>query len=230
MNLFRLQNNTPPVYTEESRDFQLFCRLYDCIFAGFKYDADQIPNLMNPFLCRDNMLPLLETKLGFFTNKLMDDTAIRYILSAFPLIIKNKGSLRGVQYAINTFLKIYDIRTSIMIFNVNNAETLFNIAVDDHTLVIALNQTLKDIKVLEELLSYVLPTGYSFQFYFYNTISDVIPIITNVNAKLIFVSDNINAMLRQEYVENVANNDIDKLIGAVDTMNLASTDSKPGVN
>lgn len=229
MNLFRLQNNTPPVYTDESRDFQLFCRLYDALFAGVKYDVDQIPNLMNPFKCRENMLPLLETKLGFFTDKMFDDTAIRYILDAFPYILKNKGSLRGIQYAINTYLKIYDVRTSVMIFDITNAETIFNIAVDDHTLVIALNQSLKDIKILEELLRYVMPIGYSFQFYYYNTISDMVEIITNQSANLIFVSDNINAMVRQEHVVENNPSIFDRLVGAVDTVNIASTDSKPGV-
>ena len=162
-------------------------------------------------------------------DKMFDDTAIRYILDAFPYILKNKGSLRGIQYAINTYLKIYDVRTSVMIFDITNAETIFNIAVDDHTLVIALNQSLKDIKILEELLRYVMPIGYSFQFYYYNTISDMVEIITNQSANLIFVSDNINAMVRQEHVVENNPSIFDRLVGAVDTVNIASTDSKPGV-
>ena len=226
MNLFRLQNNVPPVYVDESRDFQLFCRLYDSVNAGFKYDVDQIPNILNAYTCRENLLPLLATKYGFFTNKIVSDDSIRYILDAFPSIVRHKGSLAGVQMAINAFLKIHDIRTGILVYAANKSEMIYNVLVDDHTIVIAVDQTIKDIKLLEELFKYVLPTGFGFQFFFFRNISDALA-IGSVNAvKLLFVSDNINSMVRQATVSNTPNGYVDSNIGAVDTVNIASTDSR----
>ena len=225
MNLFRLQNNVPPIYVNESRDFQLLCRLYDSVDAGFKYDIDQITGILNPLVCRENLLPLLETKAGFFTDKMVNDVAVRYILAAFPDILKYKGSLKGVQYAINAFLKIYDIRTNIIIYTMDMESPEVLISVDYYTIVIAVNKTIKDIKILQELLKYVLPPGFRLQIYLYKDIENMIEIVQNEKVKLIFVSDNINSMIRQEHVSNVSS-ELDHLVGAVDTVNIASTDSE----
>ncbi len=40
MSFIKLQDKVPPVYPEGSRDFQLFCHLYDVIFNGIKNDID----------------------------------------------------------------------------------------------------------------------------------------------------------------------------------------------
>ena len=93
MRLVRLQNNTPNVYTNESRDFQLFCRLYDCVNNGFLYDSDTITDIIDTSMCRSSLLSLLQTKVGFFEDtSQLDDRGLRIILGAYPIIIKNKGS------------------------------------------------------------------------------------------------------------------------------------------
>ena len=43
----RLEDKTPPVYTRESRDFQLFLRLCDCINNMIIDDADNLKNITN---------------------------------------------------------------------------------------------------------------------------------------------------------------------------------------
>ena len=45
--MFRLQNNVPEVYVDKSRDFQLFCRLYDSCFGGVKFSIDSMSRLTN---------------------------------------------------------------------------------------------------------------------------------------------------------------------------------------
>ena len=90
--MFRLQNNTPTIYVENSRDFQLLCRLFDYMINGIKYDINSILNILNPMKINDRMLNLLCTKLGFFPKNQYDSRTLRYILSTFPYIIKNKGT------------------------------------------------------------------------------------------------------------------------------------------
>ena len=67
MQTIRLQDLTPEVYTSESRDFQILCRLYDSSFNAIKYDTDSMKYLTDSRYIRSGMLPLLQTKLGMFT-------------------------------------------------------------------------------------------------------------------------------------------------------------------
>ena len=116
--MIRLQDKTPEVYCSESRDFQLFCRLYDCVVNGIKFDIDTIPDILDAMTCRSSMLQLLQTKVGFFTNKQLTDDALRYVLTAFPMMVKNKGSLKAVQQAVNVFFKVNGIRSEVQIWSV----------------------------------------------------------------------------------------------------------------
>lgn len=231
MNLFRLQNNTPPIYTDESRDFQLFCRLYDCINSGTKFDVDQVTGILNSFTIRSNLLPLLQTKLGFFSKKKMNDTALRYILDAFPDMVRKKGSLEGIQQAVNTFLKIYGIRTEVVIYRSGAAGIGVDVTSDEHTIVVAMNSAVKDMSILEEVFKYVFPVGFAFQFYFFNDLEQMLKIVVRDSIQYLYISDNLNSLIRRQYVmgvtgqENIANQFLDTRVGGVDTTEIASTDS-----
>ena len=90
--MFRLQEHMPDVYVNESRDFQVLCRLYDFLFNGIKFDIDSIININDAFKINERLLPLLAIKEGFFTDVQFDSKTLRYILKAFPYIIKYKGT------------------------------------------------------------------------------------------------------------------------------------------
>ena len=102
--MFRLQNNVPSTYIEQSRDFQLFCRLYDCINNGVQFDISTITDILDPIKVNDRVVKLLATRVGFITDIDIDNTVLRYILSAYPYIIKNKGTRKGIEAAVNAIL------------------------------------------------------------------------------------------------------------------------------
>ena len=95
--VFRAQDNTPPYCVEASRDFQLFCRAMDVIANGVKFDIDSMIQVLDPMKVSDDMLELYATRVGFFHKKPIDSNVLRYIISAFPYIIKNKGTLKWKQ-------------------------------------------------------------------------------------------------------------------------------------
>ena len=68
MDIFRIENNVPDVYVNNSRDFQLLARLKTVLFAAIKHDINSIIFLSNTTYCRDSHLENLSTKLGFFHN------------------------------------------------------------------------------------------------------------------------------------------------------------------
>jgi hypothetical protein len=134
MSVFRVQDKTPEVYTSTSRDFQLLGRLYDCIINGVKFDVDSVIDVINTDNIDNKLLKLLQTKLGFFSSKDITDESLRYILKAFPTILKHKGSLKSIKQAVCTFLKLNGIKSKVSIRKVNNNLTspyLIEISLDE---------------------------------------------------------------------------------------------------
>ena len=225
--MIRLQDKTPEVYCSESRDFQLFCRLYDCVVNGIKFDIDTIPDILDAMTCRSSMLQLLQTKVGFFTNKQLTDDALRYVLTAFPMMVKNKGSLKAVQQAVNVFFKVNGIRSEVQIWSVSEPTQIYDTWVDDHTIIIGINSTIKDVSLLEEIFRYILPTGFGYYFYFYNQVDEITSYLQEHKATLLFTSDNINSQVRAIKDIYEGNDDaINRLLNGIDTMSIASIDTQ----
>lgn len=245
MPVIRLQNETPEVYVQKSRDFQLLCRLYDCVVNGIQFDISTMIDVTNTRLCRTSMLPLLQTKLGFFTKKEINDSFLRLILECFPIMIKKKGSLEAVRYAINIFLKLNKISVPFSILYSKDPVTLYNrYEVPSHTIIISINATFQDTSILEELLKYILPFGVGYYFYFYSSVSNFEKYNLSNKAILLFTSYNSNGYIRQfnadgEYA-NFENDYQNRLINAVDTITVPGvpignnfieiTDTIPTVN
>ena len=143
--MFRLQEHMPDVYVNESRDFQVLCRLYAFLFNGIKFDIDSIININDAFKITERLLPLLAIKEGFFTDVQFDSKTLRYILKAFPYIIKYKGTKKGLELAVNTILKL------------EASSDIPQITIDENKTVTVITQ-IKQIEhrtALEELLKYV---------------------------------------------------------------------------
>lgn len=200
MALLRLQNMTPPVYTEESRDFQLLCRLYDCVINGIKFDTDNITKLLDARFCRTSFLELLQTKLGFYTKQDIDDNKLRYVLESFPTLVKNKGSILAIKEAVFLFLRMYSASSNVRIAYYKKATVVSDGSTcPDHTLVIELKSfsTRPDTTVLEEIFKYILPTGVDYYILFVTEFSDTQSVFNPVDsATLLFVSDIIGSQVR----------------------------------
>lgn len=151
--MFRLQENVPEIYVKASRDFQLFCRIYDVINNSIRFNAKSIDNLLNPMLASDRILPLLATKVGFFPKHEYNTNALREVISAFPFIVKYKGSKLGIEMALNVILKIE-----------NNYDQSFVFIDSEHSLVgIYTKNKIKGEDLLRDVLSYIIPIGYDLE-------------------------------------------------------------------
>lgn len=227
MTLLRMQNRTPPIYCEESRDFQLFCRLYDTIVNGLLFDIDTITDLINTKDIRSSFLQLLQTKLGFFTPYSFNENTLRYVLSGFPHMVKYKGSLKSIEYAVNNFLKINNILSPVTVTYQKTPLLLQNgYTVPDHTIVVGISASLQEATILKEVFRYILPFGTGYYFYYYSTRSELTNILEADNAIILYVSDNINAILRSDTTDDFmdsfknSTNEKKRLIGGIDTINL----------
>ena len=170
MSKFRLQNNVPDVYVNQSRDFQLLLRLYDSIFSGTKFDIDSMQGIINTSKSRNSILPLLSTKLGFFTNLEINDDKLRTILGGFPLIVRKKGSLLAIKETLNLYLKAEHIKCNIIVTYNSETTTIGDEIILDHTLSIGSDKTLANPQILQEIFKYILPIGFRLRFYSFKSL------------------------------------------------------------
>lgn len=216
MPVFRVQDKTPEVYTSTSRDFQLLGRLYDCIINGVKFDVDSVIDVINTDNIDNKLLKLLQTKLGFFSSKDITDESLRYILKAFPTILKHKGSLKSIKQAVCTFLKLNGIKSKVSIRKVNNNLT------SPYLIEISLDERIDNTYILNEILKYILPTGYIISYIYYKDFNNIdLTLESRIGANIIIVKDSVSSLVRGNYIE-YKNNIEDNLIGSVGETQVSS--------
>lgn len=178
--MFRLQNNVPSTYIEQSRDFQLFCRLYDCINNGVQFDISTITDILDPIKVNDRVVKLLATRVGFITDIDIDNTVLRYILSAYPYIIKNKGTRKGIEAAVNAILHAEHSIKAATVEIINKPAEGSNQAEYSVNIYMPIILSSKTKKALNELLKYILPVGYIFDILPYDKLSGNEPLETDL--------------------------------------------------
>ena len=164
MKRFRLQDNVPDTYPKRSRDFQLMCNLFDLMNNGVKFDIDTIRSLSDTANCRDSMLTYLQHKLGLFINSDVTEETLRPILKCFPFILRKKGSKQGIVETICLFLTTMhsDGTHSVDILNYGDGNMYGNYVISIN--VETTNQKIPNIDVLDQLLKYIAPTGYTINY------------------------------------------------------------------
>ena len=196
METIRTQRLVPEVYTDESRDFQIFCRLYDSLFNGIKYDTDTIKYIVDTRNIQAGMLPLLQTKLGFFTKKSLDNTQLRYILQVFPELLRNKGSLSAIKKMLNMCLKLNHISGSYTINYSDSPSVINGVSINSHTIIVGIDTIIQNTEIINELARYILPAGFSFYIFFFKNLNEYQDIYMNDDVKLLYSSSNLSAQIR----------------------------------
>ena len=163
-------------------------------------DADSITSILNTHEIRSSFLQLLQTKLGFFTSHQIDDFSLRYVLEGFPIMVKNKGNIISIKYAVHTFLKINHIISPVVVAFQKEAIKLENgYIVPARTLVIGINSSFHDTTILEEIFKYILPAGIGYYFYFYTKYEDSMTFTQEDKAVVLFVSNNLNDLIKSDF-------------------------------
>ena len=152
--MFRVQDNVPEVYVNYSRDFQLFCRLYDIIFTGIRYSIDSMEYLTDSKNYNVEVSELLQKKLGIFNSINVSDKELKYLIDAFPYIIRNKGNV----YAIESILRVFQRITADPSTTFTVDYTKFNV---EHSIQIDVSNNIRHIDLIREVLQFIVPTGYT---------------------------------------------------------------------
>ena len=147
--MIKLQNLTPQIYYNQSRDFQFIGRLYDIVLNSVKTNADNLYKLPIGKNMDEKLLNLLAFTLGFQSKHHYSSKQLLAICSVLPTVLKNKGSLNAIIIAVNSILYAEGIKQALDYSFENNNLTLY------------LSQDLSDLTLLKDLLTYILPAGIS---------------------------------------------------------------------
>lgn len=160
-----MENEVPEVYVAKSRDFQVLMRLLSAAFNANRVDIQQLQFLSDARRINERLLPLLQTKIGFFTKKTFTTEELRDVCDIFATDVRDKGARIGIEEAIRTFFAARNITTDFYI-DIKN-ELPEDVDGEPYSISIGLSQEVGDIDLLEEILRYIIPTGYFLTIFIY---------------------------------------------------------------
>lgn len=220
--IIQIEKLVPDTYVEQSRDFQLLGRLFDCVSNGSKLNSDTIPFILNTRYINEAYLELLKTKVGLIEDLDITDTELRYVLEAFPYLIKKKGSLSAIKEMLNMCLKIFNINATYRIERSTGNTVINNITLDEHSFAIGIDTVLKSDKLIKLLSKYIMPPGFVLYIYYYMEQGLSEDYAYSEDVELLYISNNINS--RVQSLSDINSYD-DKVVGGIDTIELDSFDS-----
>lgn len=151
MNQIKLQNLTPHIYYNHSRDFQLIGRLYDIVLNSVKTNVELLYNLPFNDSSDKQLIDLLAMTIGFKSRHNYNIKQLSALCSAFAQIIRNKGNIQSIELAIKALLNAEGISEGFDYeFTKNNT-----------SITLYIPQTLSDLNLLRDLLVYIIPAGMS---------------------------------------------------------------------
>lgn len=230
MALIQCEELVPEVYVNESRDFQLLCRVFNPLLNSSKWYTDGIIHSIDTNIISNRLLDLLKTYVGFFSNQTIDNDSLRMILKAFPYLIKYKGSRKGIEEAIYLFLKTQDIKTQSYILITNKEIVPPSKLEDVYSIEIGIKSFEKiDITILRELIRYVVPTGYLLKFVLYNDQQAFSNFIIKNKANIVVISNTYNSMVagtgeQSNNINTQSVDTVDIINSANDTTNAYETE------
>lgn len=163
---FKLENNVPNYYVDESRDFQLLCRIIDIYLKGCLNKSSYIPYQLDLDKCDEQLLYAIANMQGFTTKKYIPPNILRNILKVFPYCIKKKGTKEAIELAsyaiLSTDRLIYYI--DIQITSYAESDSL-----NSYTIRITCNSQSEYLPYLEEVLKFIIPIGWRIEYQLLNT-------------------------------------------------------------
>lgn len=108
--IFNSNKFIPEVYNRE-RDMQVFTKLIDILLTSCKYDIDSLYKLYDSLLCPEQFLPYLAGTINYKYDNANTVSSNRQIIGIFMLMMKYKGSEKGIKMA--TALSLTTLDTAI---------------------------------------------------------------------------------------------------------------------
>lgn len=157
--MLEVESFVPNIYVKKSRDFQMYCKVLEIISNSAKHNADTITDIYNPLICNNRVLSLLSTLCNYNSKRDISDEDLRLILTAYPLLIKNKGTQKGIELAAALTVKLSGKPITYHCDYVRSTEDSSN---ETHKVRVTMSDTY-DERYLEEFMNLVMPAGFTLE-------------------------------------------------------------------
>ncbi len=145
----QLEHNTPEIYPEESRDFQLLCRILNIFLNALIEKSSKLPYDTSIDTLDEYLLFVMARRLGFTTHKYFPASILKNLCENFPYLIRHKGTKDAIQKAAYTVLSAnQDVVYLDVSVNMNNLK-----------INILSNASDMDLEYLDEVLTFLVPAG-----------------------------------------------------------------------
>jgi len=144
---------TPHEYSAQSRDYQVIARLYTALFNYVKMYIDNL-SIWDTNI--DNRLINLRARtLNFITEHAWDSESdsLEAITTCFKYLMRNKGTVKALEYCIDILMKIENITGE----ELDQVVTMYN-----YNVTIRVPENLLTLGVIEDLVRYLLPAGLTY--------------------------------------------------------------------
>ena len=158
--MIKVYNQLPHIYYNESRDFQVFGRLYETLFNYIKSNIDLIYNLPTGYYSDKKLVQLLAKTLGFQSKHEYITKDLQNLLSIFSYIIKRKGTKEVLEIVSTLLLTSQNLegKAEVLLEEDENGKQLYSVK-------IIFPEIVNDLELLEDVFNYILPAGYLFYTY-----------------------------------------------------------------
>ena len=150
--MIKYERLTPQVYYKESRDFQLFGRIYDVIFNYLKYNTLIIQDYSKNINTDSKLLELMCNTLGFKTKHNYNDLELSALCSIFLKCMKAKGSIKAIKLLLDMITCIENSSSEAQIIRDYEGQSLSILIPADIT----------DWTLIRDVMDYIMPAGSSY--------------------------------------------------------------------
>lgn len=185
--MIRLQDLSPEVYYNQSRDFQFIGRLYDIVLNYVKTNADVIYDIPSPDAAYSDLIDLLATTLGFKARHKYNLNQLKAVCSILHYVLKAKGTLKAIKIVLQALLTSEGIKS---LYYCEKSSR------DSSHLIIFIPVELSSTILFTDILTYILPAGMTYELH-KSTIIQVPAAYSTDSAvsELAFYNDKVNSLI-----------------------------------
>ena len=144
---------TPKIYSEMSRDYQVISRLHSALYNASKMYIDNMSIWESDI---DDKLAYLRAKtLNFDPKHSWSLKDLESVTSCFKYLIKRKGAKIALEYLLNILMKVHNLK--------NSNSKLDMVSIEDNNVTIRVEENLATIGIVEDLIKYILPAGLTYR-------------------------------------------------------------------
>ena len=153
---------TPIEYSNLSRDYQVIARLYSLLFNYSKLYIDDL-SIWDSNI--DNKLVTLRSKtLNFDAKHSWDLDELEAVTSCFKYLIRKKGSSECFKYCVNILLRALGLSSVLDEQNITIDQANYQV-------IVRADVTTLTSGIIEDLLAYLLPAGWTYRVIKYTSYS-----------------------------------------------------------